>query len=184
MPEPAGESPIIGVRRPPMTRKTYRAVVLMGLAIVVLFVWDMMRGRWSGLIIAPVFAAPALLQALRPPTVIDAEGIRRPWRRPRMISWPEVASVLAPQLGLDWTRIRLTNGRTIDLTDVPPDRSAAVATLGGQSVVVEQQARRPALPAAPRTDREIEADVQRRAQALAAERQEMETRSRRIRPAG
>jgi hypothetical protein len=34
---------------------------------------------------------------LRPPTVVDQSGIRRPWRRRSFIAWTDVETVAAPQ---------------------------------------------------------------------------------------
>ncbi|TKV58749.1 hypothetical protein FDO65_14640 [Nakamurella flava] len=115
-----------------------------------------------------------VLMSVRPPTVIDVRGIRRPYRwRRRFITWPEVEAIVVPPTGLEPAvapRVALrAGGRPVPLEDIAPDQAALVARIGDRPL------RRPPVPGVlitppprekVRTDVDVEADVARRAAAL------------------
>lgn len=113
---------------------------------------------------------------LRPPTVVSATGIRRPWRPRSVIGWSQVASVSLPVPGKFAPRLNLRSGKSVVLDDIPGDQSSVIAEIGGKELLVPPPYKPPppSLPSQrPRTDLEIEADVDRRARALAEERRRL-----------
>lgn len=112
--------------------------------------------------------------SVRPPTVVDATGISRPWRwRRRRIAWSEVDAIVVPPTGLEpptAPRVALrAGGRPVRLDDIAPEQAALVARIGDRPL------RRPPVPGVAttlplreklRTDSDVEADVARRAAAL------------------
>jgi hypothetical protein len=77
-------------------------------------------------------------------------------------------------------RLNMVDGSTVALNDIAANESAAVAAIGAKSLVRPQPIRLPAPRPALRTYREIEADVARRAQLLAEQRDAMGAESRRL----
>jgi len=65
----------------------------------VLFVVQVARGRWTGLLLPAVWTVVLLVHRLRPPTVVNASGIRRPGRRRSHMSWVEIETVAEPLPG-------------------------------------------------------------------------------------
>ena len=173
---------IVG-RRPPMTRKAIRFTVLLALLLVVLFVVQVARGRWTGLLLPALWTVVLLVQRLRPPTVVNASGIRRPWRRRSRISWVEVETVAEPLPGHHPVRLNLVGASPVSLDGIPAAQSAAVAALGEKQVTRAVPMRLPPPRPGHRTDADIEADVARRARALAEERAALEMRYPRLRRA-
>lgn len=98
--------------------------------------------------------------------------------------WTDVSSVFAPHPGGGPIRLQLVNGAKVPL-DIPADRCAEVAALGGKDVirpVLPTVQSGPPLPPRPRTDGEVLADVSRQAQELARQRVELAALSRRLKP--
>lgn len=143
-------------------------VYVLGLAV-----FQLWRGATALGIVMVLLAGSLLVLQMRPPTVIDAAGIRRPWRwRSRFIPWAQVDAIVsrpaatapgsAPRVSL------VAGGRPVVLDDIPADQAALVARIGDRPL------RRPPTPVIPvppprakqRSDVDVEADVARRAAAL------------------
>ncbi len=78
--------------------------------------------------------------------------------------------------------LNLTDGKALVLADIPANEAAAIALIGGKTVVAPPFIRRPAIRARPgKTDKEVEADVKRQAEALALQRQQLAAESQRLR---
>jgi hypothetical protein len=118
----------------------------------------------------------------RPPSVVSADGIRRPWHRPGRFAWSDVESVAALELGRWGCKLNLTTGKTLPLTDIPSEKTAALAAIGGKRVA---PARRPPagskLADRVRSDVESAADVTRQAWALAVQRKQCAAEFKRLR---
>ncbi len=169
----------VQVRRRPLVLSACALAVLVGVVLLI------RGGDWFVLVAYGGYGLVRSALAWRPPTQITAEGIRRPWRRLGFVPWTDVSCVLAPQPGLYRLRLQLTDGKVVSLDDIPGDRTAALAAIGGKEVI------RPAVPTVrpgphpsprPRTDDEVLADVTRQAAALARQREELAAQSRRLRP--
>lgn len=163
----------------------HRPLLIAACALVVALgvVYGIRRGEWFFALYG-FYPVGSLAVSWRPPTVVSADGVRRPWRRPGRVSWTDVVAVVAPQPGLSGMRLQLTSGKKM-LLDIPGDRTAAVAAIGGKEVVLPARpVVRPAPPRAPglRTDQHVLADVTRQAAALARQREELAEQSRRLRP--
>ncbi|WP_306828599.1 hypothetical protein [Nakamurella flavida] len=158
-------------------------MALGAVAVLVLLVWDLWRGRGGFAGMWLIYFAGLWIYAQRSPTVVDAAGIRRPWRLRRSVTWAEVDAVAAPQLGVEQVRLVLTTGRTLTLDDIPAEHAAEVAALGGKEL------RRPVPLSLPRpaprepTDAQRAADLDRRARALADQRAELDAQAQ-LRPRG
>ena len=158
-------------------------MAVLGLVYVGVIVWSLSRSRPDYFVLCyPLyFLAPVLLR-LRPPTVVSAKGIIRPWRRISVLSWDQVAWVAAVAPGVYPVRLNLTDGRSVPLEDIAVAESAAVAALGGKNVepVKRLRAAMPH-PDRPRNAVQIQADVTRQAEVLAEQRRQMAAESRRLR---
>lgn len=160
----------------PVTGKTFRPTkraVRFAVAAAVLYVayvgYVISTGRFSFLLGYVIFAVRPLYEALRPPTVVSTAGISRPWCRKSFVSWIEVESVMRLELGYPSVRLLLSSGKTLVLADIPADRSADVAALGEKQVIkATLSVPRPAPTHHEPSARDLEADVNRRADALAA----------------
>lgn len=160
-----------------------KAMAVLGLVWVGVVVWALSRARpdYFPLIYSLSFLVP-VFQRLRPPTVVSAEGITRPWRRMPVLSWDEVASVAAVAPGVYPVRLNLTGGKSLPLDDIPANESAAVAALGAKPVQpVKRWVAAPRQPDRERNAMQIEADVTRQAEVLAEQRRQMAAESRRLR---
>ena len=134
-----------------------------------------MRHRYEVFLLIAIFGVFQATTLFRPPTVVDASVIRRPWRRRSLVSWPEVASVAAPEPGILGVRLTLTNGKTVRLRDIPAAESALVASIGGKELLAPPPLRMPPPRATGvRSDIEIADDVARRAKALSDEWRRMD----------
>lgn len=179
------ETTIIGGRPRPRSRIQIIALALCVLVAGLLAFRDIASGRprtfvaflWPYILL---FVISTVLR-FRPPTVIDGHGIRRPWRKRAFIPWDEVRSVISPDPAFYLTRLKLEDGTTIELPGLPVARSAAIAALGHKQVTRDVPAIRPSPEPRERSAQEIEADVGRRAAALAAQREALKAESRRIR---
>ena len=160
---------IVG-RRPPMTPKASRVTVVLAVLFVLFVVVQVARGRWTGLLVFGFWAVVLVGRQALPRTVVDASGIRRPWHRRSHIHWVDVETVAEPLPGNYPVRLNLAGGSTVSLRDIPAAESAAVAALGGKQVARTVPVRPPPPRPGQRTDADIEADVARRACALAEER--------------
>lgn len=158
-------------------------MAILGLLYVGVVVWALSRARpdYFPLIYSFYFLVP-VVQRLRRPTVVSADGITRPWRRVSVLSWRDVASVAAAAPGVYPVRLNLTGGKIVSLDDIPATESRAVAALGGKHV---EPARRlvatPRLPDRQRNALQIEADVTRQAEVLAEQRRQLAAEYRRLR---
>ena len=168
-----------------MTPRSWRLLAVGIVATLALAGWDISRGDFP---LFPVLYLIAMgVSLLRPLTVVDASGVRRPLRLRRFVPWSEVAAVAAPEPGALRVRLMLDGGRAITLDDIPAQQSAAVAELGGRELrrltPVSIPAPRTIAAERERTDQERAADVDRRARALAAQRAEMAAQAH-LRPRG
>ncbi len=180
MQDPAAPIRIVG-RRPQLTRVARVVLAVTAVIWCALLVWDVYRQRWSGPVLVGVWLAAVLALRLRPPAVVDASGVRLPWRRRGHLSWTEVDTVAQTLPGYSFVQLNMVDGSTVSLDGIPIAQAAAVAALGGKRVAPPEPRRRSAVspppPARRPTDQDIEADVARRAQALAEERAAWERRS-------
>lgn len=170
--EPDDQTTVVGVR-PKITRRNVVFIV----AITVVYVgWGISRGHYELPIMFLIYSAGAGLYAARPSTIVSAGGIRRPWRPRGIVGWGEVASVVAPTAGLPGVRLQLTSGKVLVLNDIPSDRSEAVAAIGSKPIqrLPIPRTTPPPLSQQDPTPMQMEADVERRAQALAEEWRRME----------
>lgn len=174
-----GPERVVG-KRAPVSLKQQRILVVTAALYTAFVAWQVSQGRWTSTGAFIVWVVWVGVIFLRPATVADREGIRRPWRRRRFVPWSEVDEVLAPQIGTHPVRLRLTSGKTLALDDIAATASAEVARIGGVRVAAPEKYRPP--PARPRqpTDRDVEADVNRRAQALAERGAQLDAEYRRI----
>ena len=176
------DEPATGITGPQLRR---RPVLLLACALlVILGIVFGIRGRdWFFLVMYGAAGSFQVVLSWRPPTQVTVDGIRRPWRRPGFVPWSEVSAVLAPQLGVTGIRLQLGSGRTVAL-DIPADRCAAVAAMGGKDVI------RPVLPTVrpgpppprTRTDQDVLVEVTRQAATLARQREDLARLSRRLAP--
>lgn len=139
--------------------------------------FGIVRHHYEFSILVVVFGGALALNMLRPPTVVGAGGIRRPWRRPAIIHWSEVASIAAPQPGIVGVRLNLKSGKTVALKDIEMAKSHELATIGGKDVPAPPPLRVPARPPERRSDEAIAADVERRAKALSDEWRRLDAQS-------
>jgi hypothetical protein len=91
-----GRASVVG-RRPSASRRLTVGRGILIAVYAVLLAWDVYRLRWSSLAFAGVLIIMLAGLLLRPPTVVDQSGIRRPWRRRSFIAWTDVETVAAPQ---------------------------------------------------------------------------------------
>ena len=177
--ESAAASRIVG-RRSTLSRGARVLLVILLVVWCPLIAWDVYRQRYAGPLLVVVWVVALLVLRRRPPTVADASGVRLPWCRRSHISWTEVDTVAPSLPGLSLVRLNLVDGSTVSLGGIAVARSAEAAALGGKRIAAPEPRRWPsAAPPPPprrRTDRDIEADVARRAQALAEEREGWERR--------
>ncbi len=153
-----------------------RTSVLLLLAVIGGFVvLALTTGRYQ----SPAFAgaivvAGAMVGAFRPPTIVSAGGIRRPWRLRGVIGWGQVASVMSPTNGLPGVRLQLTSGKVVVLADISSEQTDVVASIGNKAVRPMAPARTaPSTAHGEPTAMDVEADVVRRARALADERRRL-----------
>jgi hypothetical protein len=166
------ESTVVGRRQ----RTSPKALRILLVFVVLVIAWAVISGRWFLLSIYAVLGLTQFLLYLRPPTVVSATGVQRPWRLRSVIGWGQVASVAAPMPGKFAPRLNLVSGKSVALDDIPADQSALVAAIGHRELLLPPpyQPPPPSLPSQrPRTDLEVEADVERRARALAEERRRL-----------
>ena len=166
--------------RPQMTRSIKAWTTVATLMYMGLFILEVSRQRWSFVVFFPIYAAILMARYLRPPTEVNSSGIHRPLRRRSFILWDAVGTIAAPAREFHTVRINLTNGSTIALHDIPASESATVAAIGGKRITPAIPVRVPPKRPTRRTDQDIEADVARRAAALAAERADLERRYPRL----
>ena len=142
--------------------------------------WGIAKGSYQLPIMFVLLTLFFGLQLLRPPTIVSIGGIRRPWHPRNVVAWGEVASIVIPTIGLPGVRLLLTSGKVLVLADIPSDRSEAVAAIGGKSTQRMPVPRSTPVRSAQQdpTPMEMEADVERRARALAEERRRMNTDQR------
>lgn len=167
MPEP-DETPVVTGRRATPIRRELSLRFAATIGLVVLFV---VLRQWVYLTATLVFVAVTTFRIVQPATVIDRNGIRRPWSRVSFLSWDQIDHVVQPRYATH-VQVRTTDSRTINLTDVDVSRTADVAATGHKSVTAEAfDVPKPV--ARERTQREIEADVTRRVAELAVERDQL-----------
>ncbi|MBM9466271.1 hypothetical protein [Nakamurella leprariae] len=159
---------IVGTHAPVTRRSKLTTGAVLVAAAAWVIIWSIWLQTWSGALLAVVFWMQAAARFVLPPTVIDSTGIQRRWRRRHpVIRWPDVASVAAPQPGVPAVVLRLTRGGTVTLDDVPAERSAEVAALGGTALTTPPP---PAAPPPPRpeaqSEQDLAADAARRAERL------------------
>lgn len=159
---------IISGRRATLTR---RELLMMFGGATGLVVFAVIQRQWVYLTATVVIVVVNAFRAMRPTTVIDRDGIRRPWRRVSVLPWGQVDHVVQP-LYVTYVQVVTTDGRTINLTDVDVSATADVGALGDKPVKTEA-VNVPRPVTRERTQREIEADVTRRAAELAAEREQL-----------
>jgi hypothetical protein len=168
-PEP---TPALVGQRPHITR---RALLCLGAVYGCYAVFGVMRHRYEVFVFIAIFGLFQAITLFHPPTLVDASGIRRPWRRLSFVSWPDVATVAAPEPGIVGVRLTLTNGKTVRLRDISAAESALVASIGGTELLAPPPLRMPpARAAGVRSDVEIADDVARRAKALSDEWRRMD----------
>jgi len=177
---PSGPAQILG-HRPQMTRRSKIWTPVAVLLMVCLLIWAIVRERWSFAVFFPAYMAILIALQARPRTVVNPTGIHRPFRRRSLILWSTVDTISAPAPEFPTVRVNLINGPTISLHDIPTGESAAVAAIGGKQIARPEPTRFPPPSPARRTDQDIEADVTRRAKALAEERAALELRNPRLR---
>ena len=172
---PAEAARLVG--RPVMvSRRQLILMVVLTISVVVFVVWQ----HQYLLLLYPAFLVVNFTRVIeQPPSVVTA-GVSRPWQWRSRIDWDEVASVAAPEAGKRGSKLNLTDGKAVALLDIPADQAAAVAVIGGKEVAAPQYLQRPSIPGRPKTDMEVEADVRRRAEALAVQRQQLAAESRRL----
>jgi hypothetical protein len=163
-----------------MTQRNKAWTIVALLIYVSLFILEVSRQRWSFVIFFPIYAAILMARYLRPPTEVNSTGIHRPLRRRSYILWDTVKTIAAPAPEFHTVRINLINGTTIALHDIPASESATVAANGGKQITPAIPVRVPPRSPTRRTDQDLEADVARRAAALAAERADLERRYPRL----
>ena len=158
-------------RRASLKRSNF---LLLAAMIGVYVVLGILTGRYQLPILAGGLLVILAIVSRRPPTTVSAGGIRRPWQTRGVIGWGEVASVVSPAVGLPGVRLELTSGKVVALTDIPSEETEAVATIGDKPIRPVRLPRTspPAAHSEP-TPMDIEADVERRAQALADERRRL-----------
>ncbi len=183
-PQP-GTGAITIVGRPSPNRRPInpKAMAILGVVYVGVLAWALSGSRpdYFVLVYSLYFLVP-VIQRLRPPTVVSAQGISRPWRRISVVSWDDVASVAGVAPGVYPVRLNLTGGKSLPLDDIPAADSVAVAALGGRSVQpVKRSVAAPRYPERERSAMQIEADVTRQAGALAEQRRQMAAEFRRLR---
>ena len=170
-------------RRPEVSRAFRRWQLVVFVLLVGWALWQWRRGEGTFTLLSLGFLIVSWVMTARPPTVVAAGGIRRPWRIRRTVTWAEVDAVAAPQLGVEQVRLLLTTGRTLTLDDIPAEHAAEVAALGGKEL------RRPVPLSLPRpaprepTDAQRTADLDRRARALAEQWAELDAQAQ-LRPRG
>ena len=165
---------LVGRRPAPLTRTQLVCyLVYLGCAIG----YAIVRDRFELIVFVVVFSLYPAVQLRQPSTVVNRAGIRRPWRRPAIVYWPEVASVAAPQPGNAEVRLTLTTGKTVGLQGIWATHSAQVAALGGKELLAPPPVRMPPRALGVRSDIEITADVERRAKALSDEWRRLDQQS-------
>lgn len=184
--EPAtgdGSTTIVGRPSAPRRPINPKAMAILGLGYIGVILFALSRSRPDYFVlIYPLYLLVPVFQRLRPPTVVSANGIVRPWRRLTAVSWDDVASVAGAAPGVYPVRLNLINGRSLPLEDIPAAESAAVAALGEKSVQpVKRWVATPHHSERERSATQIEADVTRQAQILAEQRRQMAAESRRLR---
>lgn len=127
--------------------------------------------RWTSVVLMAALLVFVAVRRSRPPTTVNGVGISRPWRRASLLPWALIDHVLQPGHELS-VRVVTTTGRTIRLDEIEAAMTTRVAEIGGRPVKAEVvPVPRPI--ERERTQREVEADVARRAARLAEERRGM-----------
>ena len=174
-----GEPTIVhGRTQPPIRRSQVLAIAVAVVAFMVL--WIVVGPRDPFFVLYLLFPAGSLFVRWRPRSVIDASGIKRPWRRPSFITWDEVASIDPPTPGVWAVHLRLASGKSVTVDDVAVAQSALVGRIGGKPMTARPVVLGRPPSQRPRTDMEVEADVTRKAQALAEHRKQMAAESARL----
>ena len=137
--------------------------------------------EWPKIHSCDIAAVENLLRRQNSRSKWPTQLIHRPLRRYSHLYWSAVDTVAAPAPEFHSVRLNLVNGPTISLADIPATESAAVAALGGKRIERPLPVRLPPRSPTRRTDQDVEADVARRAKALAEERAVMEANNPRLR---
>ena len=177
-----GPSTVVGEQR--TQRPSTRTQVIGYIAVCAVIALEAVHGRFDFVLLyLPIGLAVQGWLRRRPPTVVSAEGVRRPWRRIAFVDWTDVAAVGRPQLGVWAASLILVNGKRVVLDDIAADRSAAIAQIGQKELSAPTVVQLPAAasPYRVRTPMEIEADVTRQAAVLAQQREWLAAESRRLR---
>lgn len=128
------------------------------------------RSDWVFVGVLAALGMVTVLVRRRPPTVVDASGITRPWRwRCRFIAWAEVDALVVSSGLVQIVRVAVVGRRyPVALDDIPADQAALVAGIGNRPV---RRLPAPGMTAPPprekvptEVDRRV--DVDRRAAAL------------------
>ncbi|WP_188939627.1 hypothetical protein [Nakamurella endophytica] len=164
-------------RRPPDIGRTLLTSVP---AFALLIGFAVLHHAFSLLIMWALMFAVLVLPRLRPVTVVDQQGVYRPWRWRRRVGWEQVDYVAPPAPGVASPRLVLRNDSTVPLDDIPPDVAWQVAAIGGKPY----HPHRVPMPAAPRsnrpaTDEQRAEDVRRRAARLSDGWADLERRNER-----
>lgn len=163
----ADSDQIVTGARPQLTKREKRWLPVYLLAALAAASYLVLANGWGSVAPMAVVSVFSALRAARPPTVVTAEGISRPWRRLSFLPWSLVDHVVHPTYQ-PCVQLVTTAGRTVTLDDIQAPKASRVADLGQRPLKPE------ALPV-PRpiereqTQREIEGDVARRAARLTAE---------------
>lgn len=170
-------------RRSVMSRRERTLLVTVAIFYAALVGWRLSQGEWTMTGAFLVWVAWLIVIRFRRPTQVDSSGIRRHWRLRGFVDWRDVDRVASPQPGIGSVRLWMKNGRTLTLDDVAVDRSDSVAAIGDVPVGFPPRPTPPPRPTQ-RSDGEIEADVDRRARALAERGKQLDAEYRRLRGLG
>jgi hypothetical protein len=171
---------IIFGNRPVLKRRHRWAIAVAGVgSLLLVTVWDA-RPNWTLAGIIAISLPVRVVNQLRPPTVITAAGIDRPWCRRSFLTWDSIDHVVEQSYVSD-VRVTTTEGKTLRLFGVDASLTADVAALSARPVRPHQIPTPRTVTKEP-TQREMEADVARRAAALADERRRMSDSDKQRRP--